>query len=75
MICSEFNNYYTYIYIMPRYYNPEDGDFTLWLATKLGNVFQEKINTLSQDEIEKAIKLFKKEGHLDSISQPRLIVK
>lgn len=60
---------------MPRYYNPEDSDFTLWLATKIGNIFSEKLNSLSTDEIEKAIKLFRKEGNLSSISHPRLIIK
>ena len=60
---------------MPRYYNPEESDFTLWLASKLGNIFSEKLDSLSYDEIEKAIKVFQLEGHLSSIIKPRLIIK
>ena len=44
---------------MPRFYNPEDSDFTIWFAKKFYNFFQSKINTLNDDEIEKAIKSFK----------------
>jgi hypothetical protein len=43
---------------MPRYYNPEDTDFTLWLGRKLGSFYSET-KSLTQDEIEKAIQVFK----------------
>lgn len=60
---------------MPRYYNPEDSDFTLWFAKKLENIFQDNILCLSEDDVIKYIKYFKTNSLIDSESKLYIIIK
>ena len=59
---------------MPRYYNPEASDFTLWLGKKIGN-FYSSTKSLKDDEIEKAIQLFKNEDHVEKIDGMKYVLK
>lgn len=83
--CSDVIRYYSYLIFhynttykkinyMPRYYTPEENDFTLWFASKLANFSHSKLKTLSTDEIEKAIKVFQKEGSVPA-TIPRTVIK
>jgi hypothetical protein len=59
---------------MPRDYNPEDSDFTLWFAKKVSNLFAQHVNTLSSSDIEKAIKVFQNDG-LIPLTTPTMVIK
>lgn len=60
---------------MPRFYNPEDSDFTLWIAKKFGNLFQDNISCLSEDDIIKYLKHFKTNQLIDIDSKLSIVIK
>ncbi|KAM3142099.1 hypothetical protein pb186bvf_005753 [Paramecium bursaria] len=50
---------------MPRYYDPTQSDPTIWLINKTKSLFDQTINNLTIDQIQKYIQQFKKNGELN----------